>query len=274
MRKDCAGSKFSEVLVTELSDACVFPITNREMTFEAPAHRLPMQALTNQRVASIFDQAAESFDANSNPYTMRRRAEALAALVRGRSLELGGGTAAVTAALTDRSGATHSDIAPRMCVVAREKVGCPSVCLDAEQIPFADSSLDTAVSAEMIYYLRDPDRFVRDAHRVLRPGGRLVLSTTNPIMTVAERARTILRRVGVSGMFIDDGSPRFPPIGNIVAMLRRTGFIIETVRGIVPIPFASFDRLNRILERSPLHRLGLFYVIVAIKPKTITSMTS
>ncbi|MDO8632344.1 MAG: methyltransferase domain-containing protein [Phycisphaerales bacterium] len=224
-----------------------------------------MQTRTNEQVARIFDEAAEVFDARSNPYTMLRRAEALAAHVRGRSLELGGGTAAVTAALVDRSQATHSDIAVRMCRIAREKVGCPSICLDAEQIPFADASIDTAVSAEMIYYLRRPERFIAEAYRVLRSSGRLLLSTTNPMMTVVERGRTLLRRLGFSRMFFDDGSPKFPPPSAIVSMLERAGFVVESVRGIVPIPLACCDGLNRILERTPAHRLGLFIVIVARK---------
>lgn len=224
-----------------------------------------MHTQTNEQVARIFDEAAEVFDARSNPYTMRRRAEALAVDVRGRSLELGGGTAAVTAALDDPSKAVHSDIAVRMCRIAREKVGCPSICLDAEQIPFADASIDTAASAEMIYYLRRPERFIAEAHRVLRSGGRLVLSTTNPMMTVIERGRTLLRRLGFSRMFFDDGSPKFPPPSAIVSMLERAGFVVESVRGIVPIPLACCDGLNRILERTPVHRLGLFIVIVAQK---------
>jgi ubiquinone/menaquinone biosynthesis C-methylase UbiE len=224
-----------------------------------------MQTRTNEQVARIFDEAAEVFDARSNPYTMRRRAEALATEVRGRSLELGGGTAAVTAALVDQSQAVHSDISVRMCRIAREKVGCPSICLDAEQIPFADASIDTAVSAEMIYYLRRPERFIVEAYRVLRSGGRLVLSTTNPMMTVVERGRTLLRRLGFSRMFFDDGSPKFPPSSAIVSMLERAGFVVESVRGIVPIPLACCDGLNRILERTLVHRLGLFIVIVAQK---------
>ena len=56
-----------------------------------------MQTITNQHVARLFDDAAEQYDDRSNPYTMQRRARELASLANGRSLELGGGTAAVTA---------------------------------------------------------------------------------------------------------------------------------------------------------------------------------
>jgi len=225
-----------------------------------------MHTLTNNEVAMIFDDAAEVFDARSNPYTVSRRARALASHVRGKSLEVGGGTAAVIAALKDRSRATHSDIAFRMCRIARQKVDRPSVCLDAEQIPFADASIETVVSAEMVYYLLRPERFATEAYRVLKPGGRLVLSTTNPMMTLVDRGRSLLRRLGFPRMFIDDGSPKFPALSVVARMLTDSGFVVESIRGIVPLPIASCDGLNRILERTPAHRLGLFMVIVTKKP--------
>lgn len=220
---------------------------------------------SNREIARLFDEAAADYDRRSNPYTMRRRAEALAAHVRGRSLELGGGTAAVTALLPDPSRALLSDISARMCRLAGAKVDCPRVCFDAEVIPLADNSIDTAVSAEMIYYLDHPDRFVTEAHRVLRPGGKLVLSTTNPTMAFLDRGRAVLRRLGFRRMFFDDGSPRFIPLPRVLGMLERAGFTVELTRHIVILPFASLDVLNRFLERTALRRYGLFMVVVATK---------
>lgn len=219
----------------------------------------------NRRVAAIFDDAAAVYDAASNPYTMRRRVEAIVPYVAGRSLEVGGGTAAVTNLLPDKSRALHSDISPQMCRVASDKAGCPSVCFDAETIPVADLSVDTLISSEMIYYLAHPENFVREAHRVLSSGGRLLISTTNPVVTILERGRSFLRKLGFKNMFFDDGSPTFLSMRRIVSMLEGAGFIVEQKRHIVVLPFACLDWANQILERTPLKHLGLFMIVVAQK---------
>ncbi len=219
----------------------------------------------NRTVAELFERAADCYDQWSNPYTMRRRAALLAEQLIGRSVEIGGGTGAVTEQLRDRSSAFHSDISPRMCRVAMNKLARPSVCFDAESIPLADASLDSAVSGEMIYYLDNPDRFLAEAHRVLRPGGRLVLSTTNATMTFLDRGRTLLRKLGFSRMFFDDGSPSFIPLNRLSDLLVQAGFTLERTKGIIVLPFASLHWLNRLLERTILARFALFIVLSAKK---------
>ncbi len=219
----------------------------------------------NKEVARLFDDAAERFDQQSSRYAMKRRTDALAEHVNGRCLELGGGTGWLAGQVSARSQAIHSDISPGMCRAARDRLGCPSLCCDAEAVPLAEASIDTAVSSEMIYYLDHPERFVREAFRVLRAGGRLVISTTNPTMTVLERGRTLLRKLGFRGMFFDDGSPKFMPLARLVAMLETVGFTVESTRKIVLLPFAPMDWLNRLLERTPLRHLGLFMIVVATK---------
>lgn len=52
-------------------------------------------------------------------------------------------------------------------------------CFDAEIIPFPDASFDSVLMFEAIYYLGDAMRFLREAHRVLRPGGVLLLVSAN-----------------------------------------------------------------------------------------------
>ena len=50
----------------------------------------------------------------------------------------------------------------------------------AEALPFPAEAFDLIISLHMVEHLREPERFLKEAFRVLRPGGVLVLATPNP----------------------------------------------------------------------------------------------
>lgn len=52
-------------------------------------------------------------------------------------------------------------------------------CFAADRSPFADASLDVVILFEAIYYLPDVDAFLREASRVLRPNGCVLIATAN-----------------------------------------------------------------------------------------------
>lgn len=51
---------------------------------------------------------------------------------------------------------------------------------DVERLPLAGEGFDLAVAAAVIEHLPDPGRFMEEVHRVLRPGGILVLTAPDP----------------------------------------------------------------------------------------------
>jgi SAM-dependent methyltransferase len=54
--------------------------------------------------------------------------------------------------------------------------GARVVLGDASALPFAGGSLDAVAALDVIEHTSDPDRVAREISRVLRPGGRLLLS--------------------------------------------------------------------------------------------------
>ena len=51
--------------------------------------------------------------------------------------------------------------------------------LDAQSLPFRDWCFDTVICYEALYYLPNPEEFVREVRRVLRAGGVLLICTVN-----------------------------------------------------------------------------------------------
>ena len=51
------------------------------------------------------------------------------------------------------------------------------VVADAQDLPFADGSLDGVVSAWTVEHLKNPEKAVAEAYRALKPGGHIFLST-------------------------------------------------------------------------------------------------
>ena len=173
-----------------------------------------------------YDRWAPVYDHDANPLPALEDPHVRGALgdQRGRDvLDLGCGTARHTAWLAE-SGArvTAVDFSEQMLERARRKVPAADVHFIVhdlhDALPLADASFDAVVSGLVLEHLRDLDSFFREAHRVLRPRGRAVMSAMHP------------------AMFLRDSRARFtdPDTGEVVApgsLPHRLGdFVMAAVR--------------------------------------------
>jgi 2-polyprenyl-3-methyl-5-hydroxy-6-metoxy-1,4-benzoquinol methylase len=60
------------------------------------------------------------------------------------------------------------------------------------RFPFDDGAFDAVVALEIIEHLENPNRFLRELRRVVKPGGRVALSTPN-ILCLRSRLRFLFR---------------------------------------------------------------------------------
>ena len=67
----------------------------------------------------------------------------------------------------------------RARAASRDLSGVSWLVADVQHIGLPDASVDTVISCETIEHLPDPVQALREFRRVLRPGGRLILTTPN-----------------------------------------------------------------------------------------------
>jgi ubiquinone/menaquinone biosynthesis C-methylase UbiE len=109
---------------------------------------------------------------------------------------------------------------------------------DIQNIPRADASFDTVISCETIEHVPDPARAVRELARVLRPGGRLFLTTPSYLNTMG-LYRVYLRMRG--RRFSEVGQPinQFTTLPRTLRWVSRAGLrvlAVDAVGHYLPFP--------------------------------------
>ncbi len=102
-----------------------------------------------------------------------------------RILDLGCGTGIVARILRERLGgaATINGLDASPAMIAKARAVAPEIDFregNAMALPFADQSFDLVLSQQMLQFVPDRAVALREARRVLVPGGRLLLSTWRP----------------------------------------------------------------------------------------------
>jgi len=158
-------------------------------------------------------------------------------------IELGCGSAYLAAALARRGARpvgvdlSREQLQTARTCQTRSEVRFPLVEADAEQVPLRDASFDLAVSEYGAAPWCDPRWWLREAARLLRPGGRLVFLTNSVLAGLcvpAEggvagplllRAQRELRPVTWAG----GGIEHHPGHGEWIDELHRAGFVVDAL---------------------------------------------
>jgi len=122
-----------------------------------------------------YSKQAETYDATraASSSVLAPLRQALEPAPGRRLADIGGGTGNYAAALRDEGWEpVVLDRSPAMLQRAAAK-GLETVEADAQALPLPDRSVDAAMLVSMLHHVEDPATALREARRILRPGGRL-----------------------------------------------------------------------------------------------------
>jgi len=198
-------------------------------------------------------------------------------------LEVGCGSGNYLEAIAAIGAFSVAGIDPSSAMLDRLRERMPAaevVIASAESIPFPDRSFDLIYSVDVIHHVKDRDAFVREARRVLNPGGWLV--------TVTDSEEDLERRVPLTSHFpetLEHERRRYPSTGTLRTELLGAGFMnvteeqvqlsypLSDLSGFREKAYSSLHliddaahargmaRLEAELERGPIEALSLYTLL-------------
>jgi len=206
-------------------------------------------------VREVFDSVAGNYDLMNDLMSLgvhriwKRDFTANSGVVTGdRVLDLAGGTGDIAALLSKKVGANGrvilTDINEAMLDVGRRRLEDEGIVgnvrytiANAEQLPFGDGEFDAVTIAFGLRNVTDKNAALKEMHRVLRPGGRVLILEFSRVQPEPLRAIYDAWSFGalpVLGKLIadDEDSYRYlaesirkhPPQEELVQMMESAGF--------------------------------------------------
>ncbi len=219
---------------------------------------------SNKVLKRIFDTASPSYESITSSYAKKRRFTILQSWAKGDCLEIGAATGELALQLQEKHKLIATDNSPKMVLQMKKKgVKFAFVC-DGERLPFGSALFDTVIASEVIYYLDHPKRFIHEAQRVLKEGGRLLITSATSTSSFYSRLRRVLRMLGFPAYF-DDGVSELPSEKKLRVLLQEGNFRITQTKRIIIVPFALLHMINVFFEQTFLETFCCFVVIKAVK---------
>jgi ubiquinone/menaquinone biosynthesis C-methylase UbiE len=231
--------------------------------------------------AAAYDCIAEGYAALNetsllNEFYNRPAIVELAGDVTGhRVLDAGCGSGPILADLRDRGAVvTGFDSSAGMLEQARRRLGADAdlfLADLADPLPFPDGTFDDVVVSQALHYLADWGPTLTEFRRVLKPGGRLIVSEEHPSATFlgdrlsggtseyfGTRARTEVWTMG-------EGTAELTfwdrPLHAMIDSFTSAGFHIENISEPAPTA-AAYERFPEEFENRPSGRFLAFLLFV------------
>src|SRR3954449_8202447 len=200
--------------------------------------RYPVRLASRPAVKTFYEDVWAELPDDPRPWAWERRRALLLGEARPgeRVLDLGCGAGRFVAALRD-AGADPVGVEVAEAALERARAVAPGADLRLLEpdgaIPLGHGSVDLVWCSEVLEHVADGAQLLHEARRVLRPGGRRLL--TVPFHGRVKAAAIALSRFDAH--FDPQGQHlRFFTRGSLAALLRATGFDVVAVDAVGGVP--------------------------------------
>ncbi|MDP9385474.1 MAG: class I SAM-dependent methyltransferase, partial [Actinomycetota bacterium] len=204
----------------------------------------------------VYDRQAETYDATraASPSVLEPVLQALEGAPGPALLDVGGGTGNYALALRDHGFAPIVlDCNAAMLERAAAK-GLTTVAGDAAALPYEDGSWDAVTLISMLHHVPDWRAALREAARVLRPGGRLA---------VMGWTRENVAEVSWLDEYFPSTRPwmleQHPPAAELLAALPGAGLIPLCFEDVVDLSVGALQRRPELVLDEELRRQTSFF---------------
>ena len=207
-----------------------------------------------------FDNHVEEYEAwfERYPWVFKSEVEALREMLpegdKLACIEVGVGTGRLAQALGIKEGI---DPSANMRALAVER-GIEIMDGVAESLPYADHRFDFVLMNFCISYLDDINKAFREAHRVLKGDGVLVVGFVDKDSTLGKQYE---ERKAESTFY---RQAKFYSVEKVISELNRAGFKYTTTRQTL---FGELDDINEFQPAKPGHGEGSYVIVRAAKKK-------
>jgi 2-polyprenyl-3-methyl-5-hydroxy-6-metoxy-1,4-benzoquinol methylase len=231
----------------------------------ADRHEISDRDLFYERMA-----ASAEWDAATNVYETRRRLELIferllpGSLAGKTLLDAGSGGGHFSQAAAERGAhVTSLDMGLELLRQVGKRVRSDRCVGSVLQLPFRDGAFDVLLSTEVIEHTPDPRAALTELARVVKPGGRLVVTTPCKLWEPVVRTASALK------LRPYNGNENFTWPTSARRILERAGVRVERCIGfnLLPLFTPTFEPLHRVLDRAgaPLAPLYVNLAVVGTK---------